>query len=341
MQGVLLVNLGTPDAPEEKEVRAYLAEFLGDPRVLTMPSMIRWLLLNCIILRTRPAKSAAAYRSIWTERGSPLKFHSEDLAEAVQKALGDDYLVALGFRYGSPSMDSALIELLDAGVESVTMLPLYPQYAESTTGSTIAEFERLKALHEVTVPTSVIQDFFDDAKFLDASTAVIVEDEEKGSAEHLLFSFHGLPESHLKAADPTGARCLKREDCCDTITEENASCYRAQCYATAKGIVARLDRAPESWSVAFQSRLGRTPWIQPYAVDVIDQLAEQGVESMRVVCPSFVADCLETLEEIAEEAAEQFVESGGKAFFTVPCLNSRKDWAETVAQLVRNAAPRA
>jgi len=338
MQGVLLVNLGTPDAPEKGAVRAYLQQFLSDPRVLSMPSPIRWALLHGFILRTRPAKSAAAYRSIWTDRGSPLKFHSEDLAAALQEVLGEGYVVALGFRYGSPSMESAVQKLLEFDVEEIVLLPLYPQYANSTTGSTLAEYDRLARTNGLEHRPRVVRDFFVDDHFLDAFAAVIRDDEQKGAADHLLFSFHGLPQSHLKAEDPTGTHCLVAPDCCAEISATNQTCYRAQCYATANGIAQRLGRDADTWSVAFQSRLGRTPWLRPYTVDALDALAAQGVQSVRVVCPSFVADCLETLEEIAESGHARFIEQGGQHFYTVPSLNARPEWVHAVAHLVRNAA---
>lgn len=335
--GLLLVNLGTPDEPSPPAVRRYLREFLSDPRVIDMNAVGRWLLLNLVILPRRPARSAHAYRSIWDPaRGSPLMYHSRDLAAAVAAELGPTWRVELAMRYGRPAIADALTALDAAAVARIVVLPLFPQYASSSTGTAIARvFELARA--QVNVPAlSVVPAFYDHPLFLDAFAAV-ARDEVAG-VDHVLFSFHGLPESHLVAADPSRAHCLASEGCCAAITDVNRSCYRAQCFATAHQIAARLDLAPDRYTVAFQSRLGRRPWIKPYTDLVLPELAQRGVKTVAVICPAFVADCLETLEEIGMRARELFRAAGGQDLGLVPSLNASPKWVAAVAALARGGA---
>ena len=327
MLGVLLVNLGTPDDPSTGAVRRYLREFLGDPRVLDMNPLGRFLLLELVILPWRPRHSAEAYRAVWdAERGSPLLYHSQDLAAAVAAELGLEWRVALAMRYGRPSIAAALDELEAAGVTRIVVVPLYPQYASSTTGSTAARVFELAAQRPAVPQLVVAPDFYADPGYVAAVAAVARPRLEEAGADHVLFSMHGLPERHLAATDldPTaGGRCLKDPGCCDRIDAGNRRCYRAQCYASARAIAAALGLADGAWSVAFQSRLGRVPWIRPYTDETLAALArERGVRRVAVLCPSFVSDCLETLEEIGRGGEEQFVEAGGEALTLVPCLNS-------------------
>jgi len=331
--GLLLLNLGTPDEATTPAVRRYLAEFLADPRVLDINPVGRWLLLHGIILRTRPAKSAHAYRQIWTERGSPLLFHSRDLAAAVQARLGDRWQVALGMRYGAPSIASAYAELRAAGIDRIVTLPLFPQYASSSTGSALEELFRIAAREENVPPLDVVPAFFDEPGFVDAFAAVGRPVVDALAADHVLFSFHGLPERHMRKGDPTGHHCLASESCCATITAANRNCYRAQSYATARALAAALELDAARWSVSFQSRLGRTPWIHPYTDVVLDELAARGVKRLAVFCPAFVADCLETLEEIGIRARDQFRRAGGEELVLVPSLNATPGWAEVVAAI--------
>jgi ferrochelatase len=335
MRGLLLINLGTPDEPTTRAVRRYLAEFLSDPRVLDINPVGRWLLLHAVILRTRPAKSAHAYRQIWTERGSPLLYHSQDLAAAVQARLGDGWKVALGMRYGNPSIASAFRELRDAGIDRIVVLPLFPQYASSSTGSALEELFRIAGDELTVAPLEVRPAFFDDAGFVAAFVAVGRASLDAFAADHVLFSFHGLPERHMTEGDPSGRHCLASADCCATLTAVNRNCYRAQCYATARDLAAGLHLAEGGWSVSFQSRLGRTPWIKPYTDVVLDELARRGVKRLAVFCPAFVADCLETLEEIGLRARTQFKAAGGEDLVLVPSLNASAAWADAVAQMAR------
>jgi ferrochelatase len=338
MKGLLLCNLGTPDQPTSTAVRRYLREFLSDPRVLDMSPVGRWLLLNGVILPLRSRKSAAAYRKIWTDRGSPLRWHSDDLLEAVRERLGSEWVVELGMRYQNPSMADALERLRGAGVDRIVVFPLYPQLAASTTGSTLVEVMRLAAGAWSPPILSFVGPFYDEPAFLDvfaAQGAPLVKSEKP---DCVLFSFHGLPERHVRKSDPSGRYCLASKDCCSTLGAANRGCYRAQCFATATALAARLGLSPGAWRVSFQSRLGRARWIEPHTDGVLRQLAAEGKKRLLVFCPAFVADCLETLEEIGIRGVEQFRAAGGEALTLVPSLNSSGAWADAVATLARRQA---
>lgn len=346
MNGLLLVNVGTPDEPTPAAVRRYLREFLGDGRVIDIHPIARAVLLNLLILPLRPRRSAEAYHKIWTPAGSPLLVHSRALAEAVQARLGAGWAVRLGMRYGQPSLASALREILALGCQRLMVLPLYPQQASSTTGATVeAVFDVLRD-RQSHPSLSILPRFYDDPGFLATWVAhgqPIVDAERP---DHVLFSFHGLPERQIgtadreRCADRPGAapHCLTRETCCDAIGPENASCYRAQCFATARLLAERLRLPPERYSVCFQSRLGRTPWIRPYTDEVLASLLASGKRRLVVFCPAFVADCLETLEEIGLRAREDFLAQGGESMTLVPAPNADPAWADSVADLVRRAA---
>lgn len=357
MNGLLLVNLGTPDAPRPREVRRYLREFLSDPRVIDLPAVLRALLLNLVILPVRPRRSAQAYAKIWTERGSPLLFHSQDLAAAVQARLGPGWRVRLAMRYGSPSISSALQELLgapspgwppkpgdsgDAGqpIGRLVVLPLYPQYSSAATGSSLEEIFRVLSGRWVMPSVQIVEPFFDDPGFIDAFAARGRPVLDAVRPDHVLFSFHGLPERHLTKAEDCGTYCLQKADCCAQVGPQNASCYRAQCYATARRLAHELSLSPSGYTVCFQSRLGRTPWIQPFTDLVLPELRQKGARRVVVFCPAFVADCLETLEEIGMRAREQFVQAGGEELVLVPSLNATPEWVEAVVGLVRRQSLR-
>ncbi|HEY9899230.1 MAG TPA: ferrochelatase [Pantanalinema sp.] len=343
--GVLLINLGTPNAPVTAEVRDYLAEFLGDSRVLDMPAPVRKLLLNLVILPFRPRKSAAAYREIWTEGGSPLRCHSDDLLARVREALGPEVPVEFAMRYGTPSIESALHVLRRQGVNRLVVLPLYPQQASSTGGSSLQEVYRVAGTCYNVPSLHVVAPFYEHPAYVRASAAVarpVVADFEP---DHVLFSFHGLPERQIRKGDDAGSHCLVSEGCCARITEANRNCYRAQCYASARAIAGALSLSPERYSVSFQSRLGRIPWIQPHTEEMLVRLAEKGVKRLAVVCPAFTADCLETLEEIGIRARATFVSAGGEDLRLVPSLNAHPEWVEAIKELLtpylttRQAAP--
>jgi ferrochelatase len=335
--GVLLVNLGTPDSPRVRDVRRYLREFLSDPRVIDIPAPARWLLLHLVILPFRPRRSAEAYRKIWTPRGAPLLVHGRALRDAVARELGPSYVVELGMRYGRPSIRSALERLGGADVARTLVLPLYPQYSEAATGSSVACVEAEVERRPELPPLDVLPDFHDDPGFVSAWVGVAQPELEAFRPDFVLFSYHGLPERQVKAADP-GAHCLMSDDCCDEIGPANRRCYRAQCFATTRALAARLGLPPDRHSTAFQSRLGRTPWIGPYTDAALPELAAAGHRRLAVLCPAFVADCLETLEEIGIRAREQWLELGGEELHLVPSLNATPAWAATVAHWIRARA---
>jgi ferrochelatase len=338
MTGLLLCNLGTPDEPSPGAVRRYLRQFLGDPRVLDMNPVGRFALLNLIILPLRPRKSAAAYKKIWSDRGSPLLVHSVELVAAVRKRLGADWAVELGMRYGSPSLGDAFERLRRAGADRVVVLPLYPQYAASTTGSTVAEALRLAQEPWAPPSLSFVESFYDEPEFIAAFAAQGSPILQKHEHDHVLFSFHGLPERHLHKTDVSGGHCLGTADCCAAVSVANRRCYRAQCFATARAIAAKLSLPADRFTVTFQSRLGRTRWIEPYTDRMLAELAGRGVKRLAVFCPSFVADCLETLEEIGIRGKEQFLAAGGERLTLIPSLNASDAWADVVAGLARRSA---
>ncbi|MEM7411483.1 MAG: ferrochelatase [Myxococcota bacterium] len=334
--GVLLINLGTPDAPTSAAVRRYLREFLGDPRVIDLPALPRTLLLEAAILPTRPRASAAAYAKVWTDAGSPLLVHGQALASALQDELGEAAVVRLGMRYGQPSLARALRSLEEHGVRRVVALPLFPQYSSAATGSALDALFAEPAAGRLT-QLEVVPPFFADPGFIDAWAAVSRPALDGFGPDFVLLSYHGLPERQIRAGDVSGAHCLELDDCCEPLRGAGQHCYRAQCFATSRAIVAALGLETERTRTSFQSRLGRTPWIQPYTDFVLPELAEQGVRRLAVLCPAFVADCLETVEEIGMRAQEQWAEVGGEELLLVPSLNAHPRWVEAVAALVRQS----
>ena len=332
-RGLLLLNLGTPDAPRTAPVRRYLREFLGDPRVLDIPALGRWLLLNLVILPRRPGKSAAAYAKVWTERGSPLMVESEAFAAALSAELGE-VPIEMGMRYGSPSVDHAVQRLVERGCDEIVVFALYPHYASSSTGTGLqAAYEA--AARRWNVPRlHVLPPFHDDDGFLDSFAAVGAEALADFDAEHLVFSYHGLPERQVRKSEDRPGRCRFDAECCQTIDAGNRHCYRAQCYATTRGLLARLGHPADRATTSFQSRLGRTPWIRPYTDILLPELAAQGVRRVAVFCPSFVTDCLETLEEIGMRARDDFRAAGGEDLRLVPSLNAHPLWVKSCARML-------
>ena len=338
MLGILLLNLGTPDAPTAPAVRRYLRAFLSDPRVIDIHPAARKLLLELVILPTRPRQSAAAYAKIWTGEGSPLLTNSRALEARVRAALGPGHHVELAMRYGRPSIPEALARLRVAGAERLVVAPLYPQYSSAATGSSVEAVFAELSRQAVVPPVAVLPAFHDDPGFVRAFAAVGAPVLARERPDHVLFSFHGLPERHVQAADHSGRHCLRTPGCCDALVAANRDCYRAQCFATARALATALGLQPDAWSVCFQSRLGRTPWIKPYTDHRLDELARAGVRRLCVFCPAFVADCLETLEEIGLRAHEQFTAAGGEALALVPSLNASDAWVEALVGLLRRTA---
>ena len=336
--GVLLLNLGTPESPNTKDVRAYLKEFLNDPYVIDIPAIPRKLLVNGIILNTRPRKSAEAYEKIWTDRGSPLLIHTRELTEKVKFRLNPDGFgpsVKMAMRYGKPSLPQVLEEFKKEGIESLVFLPLYPQYSYAASESSIVEFEKEKERILPGATVRVIEDFFSAPGFIEALSATLKPVLEKEMPDALLLSYHGVPERQLLKIKKRPDSCCK-PGCCDQWGKENEKCYRAQSFETSRLLGKALGWPAEKTVTAFQSRLGRTKWIEPYTDILLEEFPKKGVKSLVVASPSFTADCLETLEEIQLRYRELFLEAGGESFTYVPCLNSRDDFADAIANWVKN-----
>lgn len=334
--GILLVNLGTPDAPTRGAVYRYLKQFLLDPRVIDIPAVPRNILVRGIIAPFRSGASAKLYQELWTDEGSPIKTYGYELLDGVRKQLGENYVVELGMRYQSPSVESALNALLDAQVDELVVFPLFPQYASATTGSVHDEVMRLLRKEQTILPVKMINSYYDNEKMIN----VFVENALKYNLEdydHYLFSFHGLPQRQLRKGDRTKNHCLKVENCCEKICDSNKFCYSAQCYGTAQAIAEKLGLKEEDYTVCFQSRLGRDPWAQPYTSEIIEERLEKGMKNMLVFSPAFVADCLETTIEIGYEYKEEFEEAGGEKLDLVESLNAHPLWIESVAEMVKEA----
>lgn len=335
--GVLLINLGSPDSPRPKDLRRYLKQFLSDPRVMGMTAPIRWLILNAFILPFRPRKISKKYQFIWQDEGFPLIHHGQKLTQRLAEEL-PKLKIRLAMRYGNPSLQKVLDEFKGDGIDELVILPLFPQYASATTGSVLEEVMRCLGEWEIIPGLRCIRDFFDHPGFINAWKVQGAKYWSR-KPDHVLFSFHGLPESHIEQADPSGHHCLKREDCCNTISSINSGCYRAQCISTATRIAERLDIPESSWSVSFQSRLGRAHWLSPYTTDKVVELASKKIETLLVFCPSFVADCLETTEEILVEIKDLFLKHGGSHLELVPSLNSSEVWVDALVDLIGENVP--
>lgn len=335
--GVLLVNLGTPDSTATGDVRKYLREFLMDGRVIDIPSFPRWLLVNLIIAPFRSPKSAGEYRKLWTDRGSPLLFHTEDLKAKVEKVLDpSQFVVTMGMRYQSPSIESALEELMKAKVKKIIVLPLFPQYASATNGSVIDKVMEIVKGWQIIPEISFISNFIDHPLFLKAWEELGKEMMEKQEYDRFLFSYHGLPERQIRKGSVDNYCQLGA--CCNKYGPSNQFCYRAQCFQTTRLIAGKLGLPDDKVMTCFQSRLGKDPWIQPYTEDMIKKLASEGVKKVLVFSPAFVADCLETTVEVGQEYKEQFEEMGGEHWDLVPSLNSGDTWVACVKELVESRA---
>ena len=327
---VLLINLGSPERPEKKEVGRYLREFLLDKYVIDVPFLLRYFLVNFIIVPRRAAHSAALYQKIWTDEGSPLIINTDKLRKKIAARLKIPVIMAM--RYGKPAIATAIKQLHDLQVTHLYVVPLYPQYAMSTTRTVNEEvgkqLDRLMPEAKVTFAPP----FYANDEYIKALSINIEDQLASTSFEHLLFSYHGVPERHLRKTDPTGNHCLVTENCCEVANEAHKVCYKHQCLVTTKLVANSLGLQPEQYSVSFQSRLGKDPWIQPYTTDAIKKLAAGGVKKLAVVTPAFVSDCLETIEEIGDEAREDFLAAGGTGFYRIECLNDDDNWADTLVK---------
>ncbi|MDR0535263.1 MAG: ferrochelatase [Puniceicoccales bacterium] len=330
-KAVLLLNLGSPRSCKTDDVRVFLREFLGDPCVLDMNPVLRWLLLNCIILPRRPAHSAKAYKQIWTPEGSPLLAHTERLRVALQALLSEDVPVFAGMRYGEPSTAAAIRAAMESGAEEVVVLPQYPHYAMSSHGTAVALAKRLFEELAPRMRVRIQEPFYDAPGYIEA----LVESARpwlQQPFDKLLFSFHGIPLRHLRREIPNYPDCAEALDCnADAPPEIRARDYRHQCFATAEAFAAAAGLPREKFTVAFQSRLGRTAWVRPYTDETLRRLAQSGTRRLLVICPAFTADCLETIHEINIEGRETFLEAGGESFEQIPCLNSHPAYVRFLA----------
>ena len=333
-KGVLLVNLGSPDSPTKKDVRPYLDQFLMDERVIDVPKALRNLLVRGIILNTRPKKSAEAYSKIWWEEGSPLIVISERFAEKVRQHT--KLPVALGMRYGSGSIKEGLEELHQKGVDEVLLVPLYPHYAMSSYETVVVKAleeqqEHFPKMHITTMPA-----FYKNPDYIKVLSESIAEGLADFEYDHILFSYHGIPERHIRKSDPTRFHCKIDGSCCTTNSVAHHTCYRHQCYDTTTLVKNRLQLPDEKVSTSFQSRLAGDPWLKPYTDYEFERLAKEGKKRLVVITPAFVSDCLETLEEIAMEGKEQFEEAGGEHYKHIPCLNDRDQWVALMASWIKD-----
>ena len=332
MKGVLLVNLGSPDSPNPKDVKVYLEEFLMDERVIDLPSFLRTILVKGIILNTRPKKSAKAYQKIWWEEGSPLIVLSKRLIQKMESQV--QLPLALGMRYGNPSIQSGLQELADKGVTEVLLVPLYPQFAMATTETILVLAENLRKAHFPQIEFTTLPSFYNHPDYVKVLSQSIQESLQGKEWEHLLFSYHGVPERHIRKSDVTRSHCKIDGRCCQTNSPAHAYCYRHQCFETTRLVAKYLELKPDQYTTTFQSRLGLDPWLQPYTDKTVAKMAKNGTKNMAIVTPAFVSDCLETLEEIGMEAVEDFEEKGGDHLHVIPCINDRADWVKVMSRWV-------
>jgi ferrochelatase len=332
LKGILLVNLGSPDSPSVSDVRKYLREFLMDGRVLDVNWFVRFCIVHFAILPSRPKQSAEAYHKIWIPAGSPLVVTSRSVQSKLQQRI--DIPIELAMRYQSPAIPRAIQQLAQKGVDDLFLLPLFPHYAMSSFESAV---ERVKEVSANIAPRMRIQvqpPYYDHPDYINALVSS-AQDYLKQDFDHILFSFHGLPERQIRKSDPSGCHCLTAQNCCETPSPAHATCYRAQCFKTVAAFAQKAGLPKEKYSIAFQSRLGRDPWLKPYTDLELPKLAARGVKKLFVICPAFVADCLETLEEIGIRARETFLEAGGKELTLIPCLNEHPFWLQTLENMIR------
>jgi ferrochelatase len=333
-RAVLIANLGSPDSTSVPDVRRYLREFLGDPRVIDISPTLRWLLLEGVILRTRPKKTAHAYSKIWTAGGSPLLVTSEDVRRKLSEALGPGLTVFAAMRYGNPSIPSAIAALAAGGYDDVLLFPQYPHYAMASWETVVVRIREEAAKQAPGMRLSCVQPFYGDADYIDMLHAVAAPFLAKPH-DHVLFSYHGIPERHLRKADSSHAHCTLVADCCNTCSPAHATCYRAQCMRTTAEFAKRAGLQSGKYSISYQSRLAGEPWLQPFTDFEFVKLPKAGVKRLLVICPSFLVDCLETLEEISMTGQETFLSSGGEHFEKIMCPNDHPSFIDFLANRVQ------
>ena len=334
-RGIVLMNLGSPDSTKVKDVRRYLNEFLMDERVIDMPYLSRLLLVRGIIVPFRAPKSAHAYSTIWTKEGSPLMVLSKQLQDALQKQVPEP--VTLAMRYGAPTPWTAYDELLEKmpDMEEVVLVPLYPHYAMSSYETAVEYAKEAHVKGKYKFKLTIVPPFYNNDLYLNA-LADSIQPYLQQPYDQILFSYHGIPERHVQKTDVTGNHCLKAANCCDVSSEAHKYCYRHQCLVTTKKMAEMLNIPAEKYSFAFQSRLGRDEWLKPYTAKRLTELPAEGIKKLIIACPAFVSDCLETVEEIAIQGRDSFMESGGESFTLIPCLNVHPMWVKAIASWIKD-----
>ncbi len=335
-KAVILLNLGTPSEPTTKGLRNFYKYFFSDPFVFDFNPVGRWLLRNLIIIPFRAPKTAKDYADIWMEGGSPLKVYADRLQASLQTMFddaGEDVKVFNGMAYSKPFVWDAVAEVKSQGITEILALPLFPQFSTATTASVFHEVKQQVAKWETPPKVQFVNDLYSEPAFIRAWSILIAKHLELSDYDHVIFSYHGLPEKTIKKFDPEDY--CKFGECCNTITDKNALCYRAQCVQTTAGIVDALGWSEDKYSIAFQSRFGKQPWIQPYLDEHIIKLVEQGIKKVAVVTPSFISDCLETIHEIGIEYHEEFMAAGGEIFTLVPNLNDDPAWFGSVHEIAK------
>ena len=328
MKGILLNNLGSPDSTEIKDVKTYLDEFLMDERVIDIDYWKRFILIKGIILNFRPKKSAKAYRKIWWDEGSPLVVISERFTEKIKQKI--NIPIELAMRYGSMSMEKGIKNLVDKGVTEILLVPLYPHYAMSSYETVVVKAEEIIAKNYPNVILDVLPPFYNKPDYIKAMSDNIANHLKGFDFDHVLFSYHGIPERHIKKSDPTKSHCKLDGSCCERNSVAHHTCYRHQCFETTKAIAKELGLDETNHSNSFQSRLLKDPWLKPYTDFELEKFPELGKKKLAVVTPAFVSDCLETLEEIAMEGKEEFLEAGGTDYKHIPCMNDNDDWVDVM-----------
>ena len=333
--GILLINLGSPESPSVKDVRTYLKEFLMDKYVIDVPFPIRWMIVNCFVLPFRPKKSAEAYQSIWWDEGSPLIEISKRTQNKLTKKVKEPVFLAM--RYGNPSIESVIqdIEEKHPEIDTLKLIPMYPHYAMATTKTVIEKTEEVLEKRNSKIKLKILESFYDNPIYIDA-LAESIKPYLKNNYDLLLFSYHGVPERHVKKTDPTGKHCLKATNCCYVKNPGQAQCYRHHVVKTTELVMQKCGLTTDQWALSFQSRLGKDPWLSPFTDAELERYAKEGVKRLGIVCPAFVADCLETLEEIGDEGKEIFLEAGGEYYDMIPCLNDQDVWIDALAKLCDN-----
>ncbi|MEO5996945.1 MAG: ferrochelatase [Chitinophagaceae bacterium] len=332
-RGIILMNLGSPDSTELKDVKKYLMEFLMDEKVIDYPYFIRKILVGGIIVPFRTAKSAAAYKTVWTKDGSPLIVITKQLQALLQQEV--DEPVEIAMRYGNPSVEKAYESLLKKvpGLEEVIAIPMYPHYAMSSYETAVESAKEVYNKKGYSFKLSFIKPYYNNADYLNALKEVIRPYLQQ-DYDHLLFSFHGIPRRHILKADVTGSHCLNVENCCDVFSPAHTHCYRHQCLTTTKLVTEALRIPADKFSFSFQSRLGREEWLRPYTDFRLREMPAEGVKKLLIVCPAFVSDCLETLQEIEMEGRHTFMEAGGESFTLIPCLNANPLWVNALKKWI-------